>query len=382
MSLASGLARQIGYAKEAAPGTVTTPTVFVPLVDESLQLDTDRVESAGIIAGRRVLTSAQWNGGNMTPGGDVQHELYTLGQEDLFTAMFGTVAKSGSGTFTRVYTPGDLSDDTMTVQVGEVTTGGVVVPFTWSGCSVASWEIGCQQGAIGTLGVTFTGMRAQAGSRVVTDGVTTSASASITSATAALSAKDVGKSVTGVGIPAGTTIASVQSATAATLSANATATGTGVSLTIGLALATASYPASQDLLKFNHLNITVGGVTEQIKNATFAGDNGLEADRRFLGSQYPSQALEADLRAYTGTLDKEFASMTMYERFLDGAEAAVSASWVRGSSSLTITGNARFDANPPAGNGRGLMDQSVPIKFVASGADSTAITVTMVNTTA
>ena len=153
MSLASGLARQIGYAKEAAPETVTTPTVFVPLVDESLKLDTDRVESAGIIAGRRVLTSAQWNGGNMTPGGDVQHELYTLGQEDLFTAMFGTVAKSGSGTFTRVYTPGDLSDDTMIVQVGEVTTGGVVVPFTWSGCSVASWEIGCQQGAIGTLGV-------------------------------------------------------------------------------------------------------------------------------------------------------------------------------------------------------------------------------------
>lgn len=65
-----------------------------------------------------------------------------------------------------------------------------------------------------------------------TDGATTSASPIITSATAAFVQADVGKTITGTGIPAATTILSVQNATTATLSANATATATGVSITI------------------------------------------------------------------------------------------------------------------------------------------------------
>lgn len=72
-----------------------------------------------------------------------------------------------------------------------------------------------------------------AGARAVTDAATTSASATLNSATAAFVAGDVGKPVGGAGIPAGTTIASVQTATSVTMSANATVTGTGVALTIG-----------------------------------------------------------------------------------------------------------------------------------------------------
>ncbi len=378
MGLGSGLARQIGYALEVTPGVPVAPVAFVPLIEAGISLDTDRVESAGIIAGRRVLTSDQWNGGNFTPGGDLQHELYTLGIGKLLKACMGSVSTSGSGPYTHVFTPGDLP--TLTVQVGEPDTSGTVHPFTWAGSKVASWEIGCQQGAVATFGVTVTGMGAQAGSRTVTDGVTTNASTTVTSATAAFAAKDVGKSLSGTGIPAGATVASVTNATTIVMSAAATAAGTGVSITIGLPLSTASYPADQEMFKFNHLSITVDGSTEQIKNATFAGDNGLDADRRFLGSQWPAEAKEADLRAYTGTLDKEFASLAMYERFLNGAEASVSAVFARGASMLTIAGNARFDANPPKGNGRGLLTQSVPVKFVASSTDASAMTITVVNT--
>jgi hypothetical protein len=68
--------------------------------------------------------------------------------------------------------------------------------------------------------------------RTVADGVTTSGSAAITSVDAEFSSTDVGLSITGTGIPGGTTILSVQSASAATLSANATASGSGVSFTI------------------------------------------------------------------------------------------------------------------------------------------------------
>jgi hypothetical protein len=71
--------------------------------------------------------------------------------------------------------------------------------------------------------------------RIVTDGVTANGDATVTSATAAFVAGDVGKAISGTGIPAATTIASVTSATEVEMSATATADGTGVSVTIGTA---------------------------------------------------------------------------------------------------------------------------------------------------
>lgn len=74
------------------------------------------------------------------------------------------------------------------------------------------------------------------GSRSVSDGVTAS-STTVTSATANFTAADVGKKITGAGIPASTTITARGSATSITISNAATATATGVSLTFQLAAA-------------------------------------------------------------------------------------------------------------------------------------------------
>jgi len=68
--------------------------------------------------------------------------------------------------------------------------------------------------------------------RTVTDGVTTISTPGVTSATANFSSLDVGHNIAGTGIPVGTTILSVQSATQATMSANATASGSALSLTL------------------------------------------------------------------------------------------------------------------------------------------------------
>lgn len=68
--------------------------------------------------------------------------------------------------------------------------------------------------------------------RTFTDGVTTSGSAVIASATALFDDLDVGRSVSGTGIPVGATIIGVISSTQAVLSASATATGTLVSITV------------------------------------------------------------------------------------------------------------------------------------------------------
>jgi Phage capsid family len=83
----------------------------------------------------------------------------------------------------------------------------------------------------------ITGLIPQAGgsvrrSRTVTDAATTSGSPTLSSATAAFSSADVGRSVSGAGIPTSATIASVTNATTAVMSANATATATGVTVTI------------------------------------------------------------------------------------------------------------------------------------------------------
>jgi len=68
--------------------------------------------------------------------------------------------------------------------------------------------------------------------RTVTDGVTTNADATVTSASALFRAEDVGKAITGAGIPAGATIATYTSPTSVELSTPATATATGVSVTV------------------------------------------------------------------------------------------------------------------------------------------------------
>lgn len=69
-------------------------------------------------------------------------------------------------------------------------------------------------------------------SRTVTDGVTTSGSATVTSATAAFTSADVGRCIIGSGIPTNAIIVSVNSGTEVTINANATATASGLSLTI------------------------------------------------------------------------------------------------------------------------------------------------------
>jgi hypothetical protein len=66
-----------------------------------------------------------------------------------------------------------------------------------------------------------------------TDGVTTNASPTVTSATATFTSADIGRTITGTGIPGGTTIIAVGSGVSITMSANATATATGVTIVIG-----------------------------------------------------------------------------------------------------------------------------------------------------
>jgi hypothetical protein len=151
MPLGSGLAAQLGVGLESTYGTAVSVTRFLPLVTEGIEQEEARIESAGIVAGRRVLLSDQWDVGNIDISGPVEMDLVRQGMGGLWLQAFGAVSSaSSSGATTHTFTPGDLTGKSLTVQVGRPQVGGVVTPFSYSGVKVASWEAAAEQGELVT----------------------------------------------------------------------------------------------------------------------------------------------------------------------------------------------------------------------------------------
>lgn len=375
MAARSGIAAQIGFGVEATSGAEVVPTAFLPLVEESLSLDIGRMESEGIIPGQRALRDWQSVPGMHKVGGDTKFELTNRGLGVLWQACIGSVATTGTGPYTHVFTPGDLPS--VTAQVGRPDVTGTVRPFAYRGLRVSKWELAAKLGEIATFGVTWAG-RAESLPRIVTDGVTTTGSKAITSAAAGFGAADVGAAISGSGIPAGTTIAAVSSTSTATLSANASATGTGVALVVGQALATATYPTAMRPLSFIDGAITIGGVASCVTEVTFGGEHDLADGRGCIGSPISKDPLEKGLRKYSGKMTVEFSSMDAYTLYRSGtATTPVSLSFTAGADSVTIAGTVRYDGSTPAVKGRDILTQDIP--FTVFGPSGTELSVTLVN---
>lgn len=311
MALKSGLAAQLGVKAETTWGTFVAPTRFYPLISESLTEEIDRLESEGIIAGARVLRSEQWAEGNVDVGGDIQTELYQQGMGALLKACFGAVSTSGAGPYTHTFTPGDLTDDHLSVQVGIPDVAGAVQPFSFCGMKVTDWELSIDAGGLVML----------------------------------------------------------------------TTSVVGKSLVTSEALASASFgTGAATPFTFKHASATVAGGAANIKKLSLKGSNGLDGDRRFIGSEFRVEPLEADLREYTGTLDLEFESLTHYNRFRNADEVALVATISAGAgASLTVTTNVRFDGSSPEVDGKGIVQLSTPFKCVGSSTDASAITAVLIN---
>lgn len=377
MALPSGLAAQAGFAIESTYGTFATPTVFTPIITETLEAAVDRMESQGIIAGKNVLMSGQWVPGAVNVAGDFQTELYDRAVGKHFRAMFGGVATTGSGPYTHTFTPGTLPS--VTAQFGRPANDGTVYPAAYTGLKVGSWALGLKVGEIATLGLTYVGQNELIGSRGVTDGVLNSTT-TVTSATAVFTDADRGKVIAATGITAGTTILSVESATSITLSATATATATSVALTIGSPLAAASYSSGQVPIHFRSGALSLGGASAYASEVTVKGDNGLSDRRPVLGSDLTREFLPANLRTYTADVVAEFDALTSYTAYRVGAEIAVSLPLTVGANTATITGNARIDKATTNVAGRGILSKMLSLKFIASSStDASAITAVLVN---
>lgn len=380
MPFPSSVSSQAGCKKETTYGLAVTPDRFWPVVPGAfIEAEVDTIESAAVIAGYGYTETGQSVLGMVKAAGSVGFEVYDRALGLIFESIMGSVNTTGAGPYTHTFTRGALPSYTW--QFGLPQNDGTVIPSTATGVKVTGAELSAQVGEIATLGLDLVAQNLTAGTRSVSDGVTTNASAAITSATAVFTQADPGKVISGTGITTGTQILSVQSATAATLSANATATGTAIAFVIGRALATASYPSGLIPVRFQHGVLAVAGTDAKPSQVSVKWDNGLAAERSALGSNVIREPLESDNRSAVGTATCEFDSLTHYDLYRAGTDVAVSLAFTVGTYSLTIAGNARLTSVKQGASGKGMLSKELEYSFrrTAGGADSTAMTVTLVN---
>ena len=156
MAIPTGIAAQLGIKEETTHGTPVVVDRFYEIVSAPFALTIERMESAGLRAGTRVLRSDRWVAGAKSATGTVNMEVANKSMGLWLKHMFGTIATTqpdagGSPTvYDHTATPGDLPVG-LTIQVGVPDETGAVQPYTYEGCVVESWELGATVGEIGKL---------------------------------------------------------------------------------------------------------------------------------------------------------------------------------------------------------------------------------------
>jgi len=383
MSAPSSLATQFGLKKETTWAKPVTPDRFFKVIPgPMIQPDMATLKSNAVIAGYGYAETGQALPGLVKSAGPVQMELTDRSLGIIFEAIMGGVATTslGGGLYQHVFTKGAIPSYTAQYTLPAI--GGTAHPATATGAKVSTAQLACAVGEIATLSTDWTAKVVSLGTRTASDGATTNASTTVTSASgAAFTIEDEGKPISGTGIPTGTVIDRVNSATSATLSQAATATGTSITFTIGMATASASYASGEVPMTYRAGGLTLGGTAAKVNNATINWDNGLKVDRDFLGSQYIDEQLEALLRSATASFTAEFDDLTHYKLYRRGVDTAVSLVFTVGTYSLTIAGNARITNATQAASGIGLLEKTIECEFMrtADGADSTAMSLTYIN---
>lgn len=319
MATGTGLDAQIGYKDETTWGTAVTVTRFCPLVSETLKAEQDMVESAATFAGFQTIASAQWALGNKKVSGDLMHELYDQDMGLLMRAAFGTVnSVSAGGTGTHTFFPASPVVS-LTAQIGRPTIYGSVIPFTYEGLKVATFELGCKAGEIATwkMGVLGEDERVTG-----PQGGTALASASYTANMKPWVFNNLSLSVMGSSTP-------VKGFT---------------------------FAGDNKLAERRFLGSTV--ISEPLREDYAAYTGQLDAE---WGN--PSGR---------GTLN--------YHAFVGGTEGTLIATLASGTLMATLTANVRFNGQTPNVAGRGIVDHPIPFKAIRSGSlEQHAVTVVLVN---
>lgn len=147
-------------------------------------------------------------------------------------------------------------------------------------------------------------------------------------------------------------------------------------------LAAAAYPTVTPFV-FTQGVLSVAGSGVDVRNFTLTIDNALIVDRHFLRATTPERSkepLEGGYRQVTGSFESDFESLTAYNRYVAGTQAAMVLTFTSGTNTLTITMNVRFDGETPTiGSPDDLVALSMGFKALSSTSDAAAITAVLVN---
>lgn len=127
-------------------GAAVTPTRSYEMVQETMKLSIDRIDSKGLRAGRRMV--GKWVPGKRFASGDVEFEVSGVGFGLLLQHALGANAVTGaSPTYTQTCTVSDLPLS-FTMQIGRPDITGTVNPFTYTGCRINTWELSLKAGEL------------------------------------------------------------------------------------------------------------------------------------------------------------------------------------------------------------------------------------------
>jgi hypothetical protein len=308
-------------------GDPQTVTRFLEFTEESIQLKIDRIESKALRAGNRAVRTDRWGGGQRQANGDFTFELASKGFGLPLGQCFGIdgiVTTPSGATNTRDQTFNVTTNDnfnrSFTAQLGTPDVDLTVQPFTYKGCKVTDWEISMQNGGLGLLKM------------------------------------------------------SVDAQDEAT----------------NIALASASYASAFELLYFSGGQMTIGGANVDVRKITITGKMSYAVDRFFLraattagGPTLKKEPIANDYMEITGEMELEFSGLSIYNRFVNGTLAAVTAAFqgsiieagggatINPRFGLTLTiPNARFDGNTPDIKGMDIVPIIVPFKALYDGSSN------------
>lgn len=151
----SGADGQVGFKTETTPGTAVIVDQFLPIVSEGIKQEINYLDTQTISA-RKVLRLTK-RGTNVVQG-SISTELPNVTLATLLKHMFGAIATTGAGPYTHTATPGDLTGDSLTIQMGRPLTTSTVQAFTYAGCKIKSWRITCATDEIAKLDLDVIGM--------------------------------------------------------------------------------------------------------------------------------------------------------------------------------------------------------------------------------
>lgn len=317
MAIRSGLAAQLGLAESSTFGTYQTPTRFVEFLEESIEYQIERVESAGLRANNRVLRTDRYAPGQKRVEGSVTMEPATKGFGLILKHALGatSISTPSGATLARLHahTLGDIYGTSLTVQVGRPDVSGTVQPFSFLGMRIDTLSLSNSvdeilQSEIGFVGQDETRSQALA---------------------------------------------------------------TAVYPTTGSAAAYEQFYWTQGVVKV--AGSTVGVVTD----FTMELNNNLKSDRYFLGGSTMSEPILAGMTEITGTVTVNFDGLTNYERAVNNTQVALNAKWtaataIEGSTFpyLEIDINkVRFDMASPQVSGPDILTVELPYKALYDGSN-------------